>query len=221
MALTAIHRRLLAILRAHPDGIEIGEIRKELGLRGDEQQHLDRRIRDLRAAYDLPHLQGRGYVLGAKQDAPADLDPLDAPLRARILNRDHGRCQMCGRTVAEDRVKLQVDHPIPREWGGPTQEWNLQALCAEWNQGKRDYFASFDPKLMTAVKNEPRVHVRLGETLRLAGGQGASADLLAFVADQREWAALALNVVLCSSMRTMDFCSWRFRVTPWVPRTNS
>ena len=94
---------------------------------------------------------------------------------------------MCGRTVAEDRVKLQLDHRIPREWGGLTQEWNLQALCAECNQGKRDYFASFDPKLMTAVKNEPRVHVRLGETLRLAGGQGASADLLAFVADQREW----------------------------------
>lgn len=58
-------------------------------------------------------------------------------LRFRILKRDGYRCQICGAT-AQDGVKLEVDHKVPRAKGGPTVIENLWALCFPCNRGKRD-----------------------------------------------------------------------------------
>lgn len=58
-------------------------------------------------------------------------------LRYQILQRDHFRCQICGRTQ-EDGVKLHVDHIIPVSKGGETVPKNLRTLCDECNLGKGD-----------------------------------------------------------------------------------
>lgn len=59
-------------------------------------------------------------------------------LRYQILNRDHYRCVVCGRSAKEDGVKLHVDHIIPVSKGGKTIPENLQTLCEDCNLGKSD-----------------------------------------------------------------------------------
>jgi hypothetical protein len=56
-------------------------------------------------------------------------------LRALVLMRDGGRCQLCG-AEAKDGAKLHIDHVIPWANGGETKLTNLQALCEICNIGK-------------------------------------------------------------------------------------
>lgn len=63
---------------------------------------------------------------------------LTAKLRYEILKRDQFRCVLCGRSAAEDGVKLHVDHFIPVARGGLTIENNLRTLCQDCNLGKSD-----------------------------------------------------------------------------------
>lgn len=57
-------------------------------------------------------------------------------LRYRIMQRDHFRCVLCGRTTEEDGVKLHVDHILPVSKGGKTVPENLRTLCEDCNLGK-------------------------------------------------------------------------------------
>ena len=66
-------------------------------------------------------------------------------LRYDILKRDGFRCQLCGRTVQEDGVKLHVDHIVPVSKGGKTVESNLRTLCETCNLGKRDKYDPLGP----------------------------------------------------------------------------
>jgi hypothetical protein len=75
---------------------------------------------------------------------------------------------MCGRTIAEDEIKLVVDHKTPRDWNGTNDRENLQALCYECNAGKKAHFASLDPELMKKAMGSNSVHVRIGELLKLS-----------------------------------------------------
>lgn len=56
-------------------------------------------------------------------------------LRFRVLERDNGRCQACGRGPA-DGVVIHVDHIVPHSLGGLTVLDNLQSLCGDCNLGK-------------------------------------------------------------------------------------
>ena len=60
---------------------------------------------------------------------------LTAGLRWIILKRDSYKCMVCGKG-AEDGVKLEIDHIIPIEKWGLTEESNLRSLCKEYNRGK-------------------------------------------------------------------------------------
>jgi diadenosine tetraphosphate (Ap4A) HIT family hydrolase len=51
------------------------------------------------------------------------------------LLADHRYCAMCGLTP-EDKVKLDIDHIIPRSMGGGNELSNLQVLCHRCNRGK-------------------------------------------------------------------------------------
>ena len=102
---------------------------------------------------------------------------------------------MCGRTPLEDRVRLQVDHKIPREWGGTDDLENLQPLCEECNRGKKNLFASYDEFAdeIRAAINHDSVHVRIGELLKAFGWcSPVRSDLLEIVASppgdyQEDW----------------------------------
>ena len=60
-------------------------------------------------------------------------------LRTAVLKRDGHRCVKCGADPSQDKsVRLEVDHIIPVARGGTSTLGNLQALCWECNQGKKD-----------------------------------------------------------------------------------
>ena len=54
------------------------------------------------------------------------------------------------------------------------EEWNLQALCSDCNEGKKAYYATFDavaPQIMNAIGHES-VYVRIGEVLKAFEAEG-------------------------------------------------
>lgn len=57
-------------------------------------------------------------------------------LRYLILERDHFRCKLCGKTAKQ--TKLEIDHIIPVAKGGGDSLTNLQTLCIDCNRGKSD-----------------------------------------------------------------------------------
>ncbi|UUR09506.1 HNH endonuclease [Sphingomonas glaciei] len=195
--LGAIHEKILELLKGAPQGLDVHEIREHLGGTGaiGDQQHLDKRIRELRDYYHAPRRKVAGrwvYVYeGERGKAAADDGKITPRVRAEVLHRAHQRCQMCGRTVGGDGVKLQVDHKIPRTWGGATVSENLWALCEACNQGKRDYFSSFNDAEMQEIMSKESVYERIAETLRLHAPEPTPSWLLEFVANfddfQDDW----------------------------------
>jgi HNH endonuclease len=50
--------------------------------------------------------------------------------RQRVLERDFGRCRLCGRSPAENPdIELELHHVVPWATGGLTHEQNLVTLC--------------------------------------------------------------------------------------------
>lgn len=187
---TAIHRRILELLTENPDGLSITEIRKRLELGGEEQQHLDRRIRDLDEEHIIERVRKEGatlYVYKGIRDLPRKRGPIHQKVRAEVLINAHGTCAMCGRTIQKDGIKLEVDHIVPVEWGGTSDIWNLQALCSEDNAAKKAYFAGFDPRLMKKVYAFPKVHQRIGQLLIALRPNYVESSLLGAVAGQEDW----------------------------------
>ena len=63
------------------------------------------------------------------------------PLRVRwdVLKRDRYCCTKCGSSPSNNhRVELEVDHIVPVTKGGGNDLGNLQTLCRNCNQGKKD-----------------------------------------------------------------------------------
>lgn len=196
------------LLQQHPEGISITRLRVELGLAAEEQQHLDRRVRDLDDEYVIDRArQGRDflYVFKGQRAVPLTTPGVSKTQRARILWRAQNRCEMCGRSVAEDHIKLHIDHKIPQSWGGTSEDDNLWALCSTCNEGKRDFFATItDPRIQQAM-SDPRVHVRMGELLKSFAGEPVPAAYLELVAyTHDDWQ---------KRLRELRAIGWRFRST--------
>jgi hypothetical protein len=59
--------------------------------------------------------------------------------RTAILKRDGYRCVKCGASPKKDpSVTLHVDHIVPDKKGGTSGLDNLQTLCFDCNEGKKD-----------------------------------------------------------------------------------
>ncbi|HCP6936121.1 TPA: HNH endonuclease [Escherichia coli] len=56
-------------------------------------------------------------------------------IRARILKRDKGLCQLCLRAGVVSEAKT-VDHIIPKAHGGTDADSNLQSLCWPCHKAK-------------------------------------------------------------------------------------
>src|SRR5438270_3836366 len=187
---TSIHRRILDLLIAHPNGLSITQIRQLLKLSGDQQQHLDRRMRDLDEEHEIERVRKDGpllYVYKGPRATPRKRDPIHRNVRGQVLLRANGACAMCGRTIAKHGITLQIDHIIPVEWGGSSKIENLQALCEEDNAAKKAYFAGFDQELMKKVFAFSKVHHRIGQLLIALQPGYVESFLLEAVAAQDDW----------------------------------
>ncbi|HLK65060.1 MAG TPA: HNH endonuclease signature motif containing protein [Bryobacteraceae bacterium] len=200
----AIHQRIVDVMKRFPDGISGGQIRQQLereGLRPEDQTHLDRRKRDLKKWFIIKTVEsaqvvnGKSrkvtlYRYGGKRKDITDEGDVSIRVKAEVLHAAHGRCQMCGKTVAEDEIKLVVDHKKPRAWGGTNDRENLWAICVPCNSGKKAYFNSLNvtDDFMKKVTAHESIHVRIGETLKAVGiGKRTPPEILEVVADQEDW----------------------------------
>jgi 5-methylcytosine-specific restriction endonuclease McrA len=200
----AIHLRIIEVMKRFPEGVTGGQIRQELekeGLRPEDQTHLDRRKRDLKKWFVIetsessqiihgkPRKVALYKLIGQRTDT-SDEGEINIRVKAEVRHSAHGRCQMCGKTIAEDSIKLVVDHKRPRAWGGTNDRENLWAICDECNAGKKSYFESLnvDPELMKKVIAHETVHVRIGELLKAIGvGNRTPTALLEVAAGQDDW----------------------------------
>ncbi|GAA3301965.1 hypothetical protein GCM10017709_14990 [Glutamicibacter nicotianae] len=143
------------------------------------QAHFNRRVRELYEVFDCNATRmGKNYVYqlrGWSKTSANKRVSVSRKIRAQVLI--HQRCAQCGKTPSEDHVKLEVDHKLPLTWGGTSDFDNLQALCHPCNQGKRDFFATFnehsDKIRAAATHTEP--HKRIGETLKAFHNAGLEA----------------------------------------------
>jgi len=62
--------------------------------------------------------------------------------RYDVLYRANFRCQACGVAASDgEDVRLEVDHIVPKSWGGSDDLDNLQVLCAACNTSKSNRYA--------------------------------------------------------------------------------
>lgn len=182
------------LLSQGDDALTMRQIRERLESIGTQEQ-LDRRRRELNR-YFVVEKVGTGAataykLVGTKArsvDADAGISERD---RAAVLR--YGRCAMCGRTALEDGVRLQVDHKIPKEWGGTDELENLQPLCEECNRGKKNLFSSYDAYSdeFRAAMSYSMPQQRIGEFLKAVSPDEVQSDVLELVANagsyQEDW----------------------------------
>jgi hypothetical protein len=65
--------------------------------------------------------------------------PIPLKIRWEVLKRDNYKCVKCGRSPSSDHtVQLQVDHKDPATKSSLVEADDLQTLCWDCNQGKKD-----------------------------------------------------------------------------------
>ena len=79
-------------------------------------------------------LMGSLGLIPAKR--PRGKSTMSPKLRDTILNRDNWTCYYCGRKL-EPGLE-EIDHRVPRAWGGSDDPNNLVTACRYCNRAKRD-----------------------------------------------------------------------------------
>jgi HNH endonuclease/Homing endonuclease associated repeat len=89
------------------------------------------------AAFHNGSISREQLLAGSISESPRTTIPLKD--RWAVLKRDNYRCAKCGASPSNDhQVELEVDHIHPVAKGGGNALENLQTLCRECNQGKKD-----------------------------------------------------------------------------------
>ncbi len=151
-------------------------------------------------ARSLRELRADGWIIENDRSKNTYLFPYDKPqgeirdsryipkdLRAQVLIRDQSTCQMCGKTVKDDHIKVQIDHIIPHSWGGKTELDNLQCLCDDCNEGKKNWEANENPDLMMDVSKATNTGDRLRIYFEYYPNKEISANRLSVIGKTREW----------------------------------
>ena len=108
-----------------------------------------RRIRELRddegmqisSHNDDPSLKPGEYILRDLKRIPKMGRDITPQLRNQILERNGYTCQLCGAGPGdadpcnpERKVRLHIDHVLPKSQGGTDEPVNLRVLCSVCNQ---------------------------------------------------------------------------------------
>lgn len=116
------------------------ELRRVSGL-----DDVPRTIRQLRADGWPIDVDGKGSVRLRREERGeprGDGRSVSAALRVAILERDGGRCRLCGIGAGELNLdgrptRLEVDHIVERDRGGASTPENLRTLCHVCNHDRQ------------------------------------------------------------------------------------
>lgn len=187
----SISQKIYRVLYENRDKpLTLAQIREGLNLTTTEQGQFDRRMRDLYPIFEFEKPRnGSSYMYRIVKllDVQLNTSSISAKIRAEVLKEQ--RCAQCGKTPLEDQIKLDVDHKIPQKWGGTNDIDNLQPLCKECNNGKRDFYATFDEytEQIKAAVNYDEPHRRIGELLKVFKGEPVPSQLLERVANAKQY----------------------------------
>ena len=185
-----VHQHIYATLyRRRVDPPTDLEIAAEVfDLTGRLYSQLQRRRREIGEVFEVEELVGHRFALtGWASRVRADSSSISRADRYRV--RQSGRCAKCGKTVADDHVKLEVDHIVPQGWGGPDELSNLQPLCQDCNGGKKDFVSEFDrfaPHIRKAT-SQPQPHRRIASLLAAVPGMWVPSELIGAVASVQQY----------------------------------
>jgi 5-methylcytosine-specific restriction endonuclease McrA len=145
---------------------------------GKTNAQTQRRLRSVRSRFVVETVrhgrESRYRITGWNPITPEEKAERISPrLQAEVFTAKGRFCAMCGRGPV-DGVKLQIDHKLPRAWGGKTEFDNLEPLCDEHNNGKKAFFASLDPygAVIKQAMALPTPWERIGEALKLLAARG-------------------------------------------------
>ena len=127
------------------------------------------------------------FPYATPQKAPKDDRYISSKLRAMVMIRDNSTCQMCGKNVKDDHIRVHIDHIIPLSWGGATELDNLQVLCSDCNEGKKNFVSSENPDLMIEINRANSTKERLRIYFEYYKNEEIDVDRLAVIAKTREW----------------------------------
>ena len=131
-----------------------------------------RRIRELRneegmmivTHNDRTDMRPGEYMLESLELRPAAVGAISADQRLRILERDGYTCQVCGLGAGDPdpanparKVRLQVDHIVPRSEGGSNEDDNLRALCNVCNEGRSNLVTPAKSQTINALAHVRRM----------------------------------------------------------------
>lgn len=113
--------------------------------RVSELDDVPRALRQLRADGWPIDVDGRGGARLRREergDPRGDSRAVPARMRVAVLERDAGRCRLCGIAAGEINLdgrptRIEADHIVPRHDGGATNMENLRALCHVCNHDKQ------------------------------------------------------------------------------------
>ena len=167
-----------------------------------------RQLRTLRQeGWAIEHVRSpsNGYILRSREQRSGNVrGAISARMRYLVLDRDNSKCQRCGRTLA-DGITLAIDHILPVEWGGLTELSNLQALCSECNQGKKDFVRAQDSEAMRAVFAQRSAYGRIKVFFERNPNTDISADILQTISKIRDWERTVRSVRATERMRIRAF----------------
>jgi 5-methylcytosine-specific restriction endonuclease McrA len=148
-----------------------------------------RRVRELSQEGWEIDATAQGYILRTDQKRVVESvrSNINAKLRYRILKRDSSVCRRCGKTV-DDGAKLVVDHIIPVDWGGQTEEANLWTLCEVCNIGKKAYESDVDAAVMKKIMNLSAAKDRIRAYFELKPNETITREEIQIVSGISEYA---------------------------------
>lgn len=132
-----------------------------------------RRIRELRddegmqirTHIDRHDLKPGEYVLDSLDRVPVVGRGISPQLRNEILERNGYTCRSCGAGPGDldpfnqsRKVRLHIDHILPRSQGGTDSKDNLRVLCSACNQGRSNIQAPSETALniLARLRRTPR-----------------------------------------------------------------
>lgn len=133
-----------------------------------------RRVRELRddegmqikSHLDRHDLKPGEYVLETLDRAPLVSKGIQPSLRQVILDRNGYTCQTCGAGPGDldpfnphRKVRLHIDHILPKSHGGTDDKNNLRVLCSTCNQAKGNIQPASEStkNLLARIRRAPRI----------------------------------------------------------------